>query len=433
MVNHVDTISILISRHYGFEGRHATTMYLENILPVLQKKVNVKIIWLFYLPEKQDLPFQKNSDTMMIDIHDYDNAVEVIQKTQPDLILDSEYPSLIDLSLDFAARYLNVPVITRMYSTFNFKLSRKQFFTSFIKKLFESTIPYEKDQKKGFMRRGRFFLFKYIFLLKTMKVTRMRLDNIIKHFFIVLKIHISHKVPFIDSRFENTLHVLESEMLVKPMLNAGFHKSHLAVIGNPMYDSAFKKFRNLTPLENKSDKIRVLFLPLQLYEIGYWTKNQRDFAVKEIIREISQQKDKISLIVKIHPSAQVLQEYKFLVHSIDSSILVYQKGDVIDYLDNIDVVVSFPPNSTALIYSLIAKKPLLLCNFFFDQKGILLEKIVATECNEPSLIIESIHKLQSFNPATKNFQKFIKEFLFKGDGNACERFTDAILRLLAKN
>ena len=115
-----------------------------------------------------------------------------------------------------------------------------------------------------------------------------------------------------------------------------------------------------------------------------------------------------SLIVKIHPSAQVLQEYKFLVHSIDPSILVYQKGDVIDYLDNIDVVVSFPPNSTALIYSLIARKPLLLCNFFFDQKGILLENTAATECNEPSLIIESIHKLQSFNFATKNFQKFIK-------------------------
>ena len=55
-----------------------------------------------------------------------------------------------------------------------------------------------------------------------------------------------------------------------------------------------------------------------------------------------------------------------------------QKGSVEDFLENCDVVISFPPSSTALIYSIIAKKPIILCNFFNYSSGNLVDENVAT-------------------------------------------------------
>ena len=71
------------------EIKSITTLFFENLLPVLKLHVNIHMIWLVYQPDRINPP-QKISDNVTIeDIHDYDNAIELLQKQKPDLIFAS--------------------------------------------------------------------------------------------------------------------------------------------------------------------------------------------------------------------------------------------------------------------------------------------------------------------------------------------------------
>ena len=375
-----------------------------------------------------------NDEIEIMDIHDFDNAVEVVKKAKPDLVFANEFPSLMDLALDAAAKFHKIPVVTKVYATDSFKISKKQFFTSFLPLFFQSSMPFEQDHKKKFMRRGRFFLFKYLFLIKTLKAIGMNLLKIMNFIFITLKWHISYETPYLDSRFASTLHYLESEILIERMIKAGYPQSSLVVTGNPMYDEIFKKYLNLQPNFNPSEKIRILFTPIQYYEGGLWTKKERDETIKEIVKNISKHFDEFSLVVKLHPSSQVYSDYEKLIHEVNSSIPIYQKGIIMDYLDNFDVVVSFAPLTSASIYPLILHKPLVLCNFFDFKYNNKIEEGVAWECKKPNELIEIIkHALLLNSENRKKIDEYLEKILYKTDGCASQRLADAIVKLKVKD
>ena len=151
--------------------------------------------------------------------------------------------------------------------------------------------------------------------------------------------------------------------LSKYFLKEDLKRSSLIITGNPMYDSIFNKLSKTLPTK-KDGAIRVLFAPSTLYEHGFWTREQRDFAVKEVVKKIVENTNEMSLVVKIHPSSSILSEYD----SLDSfsKILwypVHQTGDIQDFLLSSDVVVSFQ-SSTVEEYALLARKPIVICNFF---------------------------------------------------------------------
>ncbi len=427
----VKELRILVGRHYGLDGKHETSIILDNILPILRTRFKVKLIWFFYMPERVDYGTIKDPDVEFYDVHDFNNALELIRKAKPDLIFDNEFPSLMDLAIDTAAKFCNIPVVSRMNASTEFKISKKELFTTFIPAFFQDSMPYEENKKKQFMRRGRFFLFKYAFLLRTLKATKMNTAKIIHYFFIVLNWHLSYQVPFIDSRFANTLHFLESEKLMEKCLQAGYSRSSLVVTGNPIYDDAFKKYLNFQSSPT-NDKIRILFAPLQLYESGVWTKKQRDFVLVETIKSMSKHKE-FSLIVKLHPSSQVYSEYESIIHAVDPSVPIYQKGTINDYLDDSDVLVSFVPISAVAIYALITRKPLVLCNFFSVRNDFFLTRKLALECNDPSSLSNLIHQSLSDKTVSKErIDDFITEFLYKSDGKSSERVCDAITNLVNK-
>ena len=423
-------IKILIGRHYGLEATHVTSLVLDNILPILRTRFKVKIIWFFYLPERVKEVSISKSDTEIIDIHDFNNALEALEKVKPDLVLDNEFPSLMDLAIDNAAKHLNIPVLIKVNSDNELKITKRQLFTNFIPSFFHSLMPYEKNGKKKFMKRGRFFIYKYMFLLKTLKAINMNFFKIIHYFFIVLNWHFSYHIPFIDRRFVFTLHYLENETLLKKMLKVGIPKSNLIVTGNPMFDPLFKKFMHKESYP-PTGRIRILFFPMQYYESGIWSKKQRDYAITEIVKIITKYKNKFSLQVKLHPTTQVYEDYSSLIHKIDPSVKIHQKGSIIDYLDETDVFISLVPISSAGIFPLIAHKPLVLCNFFNYQNESFLKSGLAVECKNPEDLIKLVEtSLSTKNVSKEKIDDYIKEFLYKPDGRASERLCQGIINLL---
>ncbi len=424
----MSTFHILVPTHVMPDVKSVTTMFFDNLLEALKKNTKVHVTWLVYTSAKFSSSTRENSDTSILDIHDFKNAVEVMQKVKPDIIYASPTWSFIDYALSSTAKSFGIPAFCMIYSEISSKTTTSKKLKSHLTRFFQNSVLTDAEQnKKRFMKRGRFFIYKYLFLLRTkMALKSDRLHTI----FMIWKFILSDTLdPKIGS---DVIQFFEDERSLKQKLDIGFKRSNLIITGNPIYDTAFHKISNQKNTEKKDGVIRALFAPSTLYEHGFWTSKQREYAVKETVGQIIKNGKGMSITVKIHPSSSVLSDYKSLIHSIDSSIPVYQKSDIQDFLKDSDLEITFA-SSTAEVYALLAKKPIIICNFFNIQGDVFLERGLAIDCKDPSSIITSIDTALSSNPASEQKREdFIREFMYKWDGRAAERICDKIMELVEK-
>ena len=428
------SISILVPLHIMPTEKHITTIMFENLLPELKSQFNVSIFWLVYRPEKIiDFKIPTNLGKI-IDIHDFDNCVDVINEIKPDIIYENEDRGIIDLACELAAIYLKIPVIVPINNaSINLTFSKKYQFSHLIKIL--KTFFYKQSSSNSKINnpssvKGNCYLTKFNFLLKTMKASRVNIFKRLSFFYIIFKSMLSEKPP-IFSNSTNNMYRLENENLVIPLLQKGFSKSTLYVTGNPIYDLAFKKI-NLFKNKNQAEKIRVLFTPLQLYENGLWSKGHQFSSIESIISSISSNSD-MELITKLHPSSISLSDYKNIINKFDSQVKISQSGDILDYLSKSDVIISFPGSSTVFVYALVARKPIILCNFYNQEKHQILEKNLAIECTNINSLTKQIHSVISKEQlSTQQVDSFLQQNYFKTDGNSTKRLSDAIVDFLSR-
>ncbi len=421
----MNDLKILVPLHTLPDIKSLTTIFFAELLPVLKTKVNVHILWLVYTPNKIPLTNLQCEDCTILDIHNYKNAIDVIKKEKPDLIFAEASWGFIDYALSSAAKFCNIPAFGTAISSIHIEKSLIENISSNMTRFFQNSIPTDsKQHDKKFMKRGRFFLFKYFFLLKTKFAMK---KDIIHTLFTIWKFVLSDKL---DHKFANNIvEFLENESLLNQRIKLGQKQSNLVVTGNPIYDSTFQKLSTPKISDKKDEFIHVLFAPSTLYEHGFWTNKQREFAVKETIRELQKNKN-ISITVKIHPSTSILRDYESLILPINSLIPIYQKGDITEFLKNTDVILSFQ-SSTAEVFALLSGKPIVICNFFDIQGDVFLERGMAVDCKTPSHLTESIDRALKMNPVTKKMcDDFIKDYLYKVDGLSSERICNEILKLI---
>ena len=217
-------IRILVPIHVLPNQSNVVTLIFKKILPTLRKKIKVHVIWFVYSPEKQNLDnIEIDEDQTVLFIQDYSNAVKVIKKVKPNIIYAGAHPGFLDYAFSIAGKFLKIPVLSPMQSDFVLPQMTRNVVKVNFTRFFQSSVPTDTIKtKKQVMRRGRFFVFKYIFLVKTQFSVKLNLISIIKNFFMLLKINLSDNRDTIDPRFMNSLHWLEGEMLLEPILKAGF-------------------------------------------------------------------------------------------------------------------------------------------------------------------------------------------------------------------
>jgi hypothetical protein len=410
------------------DKKSIVTLFFENLLPVLNKKFDVKLIWLVYTPDKIE---SKSSNNSFLDIHNYKNALSLLKKEKPDLIFATANPTFIDYSVSLAAKYLKIPVVSGFSGRKFDEMSRSRLITSYFTRFFQSTVPsdFEKN-KKQFFRRGRFLIFKYIFLLKTQRAIKFSPFKIFQNSIMLFKTF-SYPTDFlVDPRFSNTLHWVDGQFYYDLALKSGFSKDSLVKTGDPVYDLAFKKTAYTIPNKRNTKKINVLLITSAMYEHGIWTKNQRDSLIKGIVKEYSKNNTNFSLTIKIHPSSENLSNYKSLLDEINSDVIICQNGDILDFLLDADVVIGFVTHS-ALEYALIFRKPIIICNLYNLKNDTYLEKNLSLECTCLSDLFNLISYSLTNNPATeKKVNNYISEYLYKSDGLASERLCNAIVKLI---
>lgn len=425
------SIKILVPIHTNPDIVSDTTIFFKNVLPELRKKVNTTIIWVVYQPNK--IKIFRNTDEGILDFHNYKNFVELLEQEKPDLVYAGATYSLIDYAISSASRYLEIPVLSKIYSRLTVVKETKSMMKSAVTRIFEDHLPSDKkNEEKQFMKRGRFFLFKLRYLYRTINATNI---NKLKSFMILLKIltyffSIGKHEGYPE--FANTAHWLESEKLVKKLTNMGYNEESLFVTGNPMYDEIIKKINTFKKIKNE-ERIKVLFMPLAYYEHGMWTKEQNEQNFQGIVKKLNQNK-KILLKIKLHPSSHYFDYYKKMINEINENILVFQKGDALEHILESDMVISYAGHGTSLVYVLLGKKPLILCKFDGIDNGPLLNKKIATRCDDLKKLNDVIDNEFEYNSISEeHIQSFLKEFFYKLDGKSSERVADLIIKTIFKN
>ena len=197
-----------------------------------------------------------------------------------------------------------------------------------------------------------------------------------------------------------------------------------------MYDSAISSINKLEKKYTKNKKIKILLLTHAMYEHGIWTKSQRDGLVKKIITELSKHKEEFLTTVKIHPSSELISDYESIIYPIDKSIQIFQKGDILKYIINSDIIITYS-GSSSLVYAFMCKKPIIVCNFYDLQNDIFIDRNVVAECKNENEIIKTIQKLKNSNSINEeSIKKFTDEFFYKLDGKASERISHEIMNIV---
>ena len=77
-------LKILIPIHIAPNNLSFQTIYFNNVIKALKKKIDVKIFWVTYMPNKFES--KKEKDSEILDIHDFKNALEIIEKIKPNIV-----------------------------------------------------------------------------------------------------------------------------------------------------------------------------------------------------------------------------------------------------------------------------------------------------------------------------------------------------------
>ena len=434
------SIRILITRHYDFDQTHRTELWFRSIQSELSKYFSIDLIWLLYLPEKIIVKNSPNNENVEY-IQDFNNALDVIKKVKPDLIISSEYPSLIDLAFFAASKNSDSLFIKNeseaVYPNHNSNqkiptgvkiTTHTPFFTSLFSLFAVPSMSQLAEKNHVTLNRIKFLLYKLNFLFSTLFFSKLRTIQKWNFLSAGLGYLFKQTYPYLNPKLYPDIDFCNTISMGELMTKNNYSHSGLFVVGEPIYDNSFKK-RNQPSSIKISKKIQVLFAPAGFLN---YKSNQKilEDALMVITKEISQNKKRFNLFVKLHPSSNPLEYYKKYIHSIDDSVLIFQKGGIESYVERSDILVTFTGLTSVLLYPLILRKPVIFCNFHNEKLPEGVEDLVFV-CTDPAELQNNI--LEAIETNHKKYQK-IDEYLetacFKTDGLASERIVQSIISLM---
>ena len=405
--------------------------YVNSIKEELIKKTNVEIFWFVYRTLKTNI--KTTNDTKILEIASFQNAVELLKYSKPDLILVNWTLEPIHYSLSIAAKFLKIPIVSFYLldydDEFNMYNSQKFFYRLFkeFKRLLRiSLMPTNiGEHQKNFFPRVIFYLYKKNFLKKTIK--SIGKDN--------MKIlHAGY--PHNDKL--NTLAdlcVLTNASWIEPLKRIGISENKIVVTGNPIDDFLFKLTKQDSKRKNKS-KTSILIVTDSLYEHGHWSKNERDLVLTSLLQTLDSHPE-ISFALKIHPSSEHILYYQSLIETLQINTHIYQQEILFDLIRDFDIILTYG-YSTAHTQITSAEKKMILydvnlpfCRMKLIDAGI--NSGFVKVCSNIKDLIKIIDELQKHNVLIdEEFIKARNDLTFQFDGKSSERICNELLNLLEK-
>lgn len=422
----MNPLRVLMIIPYLPNQTNVVTILAKKVLNDLKKKCDAKIIWILQTPS-QTINYQSD-DIEVKPIQQYRDACDLMDKEKPDVIF-------VDLSFDYssypfiiAGRYKKIPVVSYIAYGYDYiyeTLSRFEIIFSKVSRfLSRNSGQYDNNQMFG---KGRFYLYKYFFFLRTVRSTKISLKS---YLMIILDSIWVNSFGVMSRKLDKRLIVdsvcLATESWVNQLTKEGFPKNILHVTGSPIFDKY--NIESFSHREFHKFPLKVLIVTSTMKTHGVWTDKKQQEIIEQIILELKKHSDKFEFAIKIHPTSDDMEFYQNIIRDIDPSIKIFQKENILDLLKEFDIAVSYGMISGSTFDILYSGLSLVIVNLFgksylphLAQMGLI------TECYDISNLADSIiHATKTIPP-----EKELKQFFFSAskplDGKASERMAQVIL------
>ncbi|SVB52443.1 uncharacterized protein METZ01_LOCUS205297 [marine metagenome] len=415
--------------------RNSTTILIENIVPLIKKKLEVKVFWVI-TDNYGERTKVTDPNYEVFYLSDYKNAREILEKIKPDLCYHLVGANVPDYAFMLVERHLKIPNFglaagwgeAAVDYYFKEEVSGQKVFLEHIRQFFEKkNVGYDNGIKTA---RGKNFLKKCLFLIRTLRsIGKSNLEANIE-LLELAKLQFRPPNKF-NKKFNCNLIFIENNSGIDFLVKSGLKRENIRTVGNPIFHTAFKKRTQISLKDN--NKLNILFITANLTSgqgKSNFSKSRRNKMIEETITSLNKFHKKTSLVIKIHPTAENYTEYKQLLEKFEN-IHLSQKDDIIDLINKSDVIIT-PVTSTAAIIALIMNKPIIIWNYFHIEQDLLLRTDTALECKNISELNNCLDSAESFRE--KNAEKInnIIDENFSYE-NPSQRIADEILDFIRKH
>ena len=415
--------------------RNRTTILIENIVPLIKKKLEVKVFWVI-TDDYGERTKVTDPNYEVFYLSDYKNAREILEKIKPDLCYHLVGANVPDYAFMLVERHLKIPNFglaagwgegTADYY-FKEEVSKQKVYLEHVRQFFE-----KKDvgsENKIQTTRGKNFLKKCLFLIRTLRsIGKSNLEANIE-LLELIKLFTGAPTGEFNKKFYCDLMFTETPGGIDFLVKSGLKRENIRAVGNPVFHTAFEK-REQIPLKD-NNKLNILFITANLASgqgKSNFSKSRRNKMIEETITSLNKFHKETSLVIKIHPTGESYIEYKQLLEKFEN-IHLSQKDDIIDLISKSDVIIT-PVTSTATIIALIMNKPIIIWNYFHVEQDLLLRTDTVLECKDISELGNCLDSVKSFREKNaERINKFIDEnFSY---GNSSQRVVSEILDLVKK-
>jgi len=434
-------MKILIPSSVLPSQKNKLVIYVHNLKDSLKRKTNIELVWLVCQPDK--ISNSKYDNDSIIDIHNFNDAVKALNDIKPDCVLannNSREP--LSYSFSLAAKFLKIPLIYYYLNDLapvlghgGYKNYRENL-SILLKRFFANKVPTDSDDKKKFMRRGIFFIFKNIFLMKTRIRTGVNTIKAFNELLSDMSLYFLYKKPIWNKLAD--LNLCSNQELYDFWTSIGIDRKKISMTGSPFWDKIFQQItsRKEKQKELKTDTIRILLVTGGMVEHGLWTAKQRETYLQKIFHELKKDKQ-ITFAIKIHPASESVLFYKEFLKKLNLDVKIYQHENLLDTMYDYDIIISYGSSSihTECAYGGIK---MILLDVGWNYKRFALVKEAQksgyfVECTRFEDLVKCVHELK--NKEVKFSPELIKareKIAYKFDGKAGERATNSILEILAK-
>ena len=431
-----NVLKILVVNDVFPHIRNKTTILFENIVPLIKKKLEVKVSWVITDDYGERIKVT-NPNYEVFYLSDYKNAREILEKIKPDLCYHLAGASVLDYAFMLVERHLKIPNFglaagwgeAAVDYYFKEEVSGQKVFLEHIRQFFEKkNAGYDNGIKTA---RGKNFLKKCLFLIRTLRsIGKSNLEANIE-LLEVIKLFNGATTGEFNKKFYCDLMFTETPGGIDFLVKSGLKRENIRAVGNPVFHTAFEK-REQIPLKD-NNKLNILFITANLASgqgKSNFSKSRRNKMIEETITSLNKFHKETSLVIKIHPTGEDYTEYKQLLEKFEN-VHLSQKDDIIDLVNKSDVIIT-SVTSTAAIIALIMNKPIIVWNYFHVEDDILLRTDAVLECKNISELNNCLDSVKSFRE--KNAEKInniIDENLLYE--NPSQRIANEILDFIRKH
>ena len=411
---------------------------MNNIIDKLKENYNVKVIWVVFAPNK--IQEVKEISYDVLDYHNYDNALEILNTTNPDLILMEGIFGITGITFVKSAKHKKIKTVTIFppgilpYSKSYSGIKRR--FSLIFSHNILGDLQNSPNQKFGMLK---YFLKRYFFLLKTLRCLNYSMYDLFKFIMFYPASQIfSRQVESIHSICSGDLNFVGTDHLRQSLIDLGYDSATVFVTGDPSFDHMIfdaQKYRLVEKTQkeqitkNKS-KFKILFCTSPMHEHGAWSKKAEDSLILNVINKISESKN-FQISIKIHPTSSSKEEYVQLLENIHSDITLYQKENILELIDNHDLMIVYGASSVVL-YGIILKKPIVMLNFsnLPSTYNFFIDKNIMSICDDISKLFSLLNHSLSTKISDDVYQNYLQNQLGNMDGKSSEKIVKKIKEYL---